>query len=130
MTSVSRLALRNVALAAVAGAVLPQLARAADAGAPAGQEWITFAMFGVFILIFYFLIIRPQNKRAKEHRELIAALAKGDEVVTAGGMVGTVSKVEEQFVVCRFADNVEIRMQKSAISATLPKGTLKSLNEK
>ncbi len=109
-----------------------QTAHAAEsaAAAPAGQDLITFGMFGAFILIFYFLIIRPQSKRAKEHRDLVSGLSKGDEVVTAGGMVGTVSKVEEQFVVCRFADNVEIRMQKTAISATLPKGTLKSLNEK
>ncbi len=107
-----------------------QTANAAEAAAPPGQDLITFGMFGAFILIFYFLIIRPQSKRAKEHRELISALAKGDEVVTAGGMVGTVSKVEDQFVVCRFGDNVEIRVQKSAVSATLPKGTLKSLGEK
>ena len=107
-----------------------QTAYAAEAGAPQGQELLTFGMFGAFILIFYFLIIRPQSKRAKEHRELITALAKGDEVVTAGGMVGTVSKVEDQFVVCRFGDNVEIRVQKSAVSATLPKGTLKGLGEK
>ena len=111
--------------------LLFQTAHAAEAPAAAEpNQFITFAMFGAFILIFYFLIIRPQSKRAKEHRELISALAKGDEVVTAGGMVGTVTKVEEQFVVCRFNDNVEIRMQKSAISATLPKGTLKSLSEK
>jgi preprotein translocase subunit YajC len=108
-----------------------QTAHAAEAAAaPPGQDLITFGMFGAFILIFYFLIIRPQSKRAKEHRELVAALSKGDEVVTAGGLVGTVSKVEDQFVVCRFGDNVEIRIQKTAVSATLPKGTLKSLNEK
>ena len=107
-----------------------QTAHAAEAAAPPGQDLITFGMFGAFILIFYFLIIRPQSKRAKEHRELISALAKGDEVVTAGGMVGTISKVEDQFVLCKFGDNVEIRVQKSAVAATLPKGTLKNLGEK
>lgn len=108
-------------------------ALAADAGATAGAAaapYTEFLMIGAFVAIFYFLILRPQSKRTKEHKNLLGSLEKGDEVVTSGGIVGTVTKVEDQFVVCRVANNVELRIQKHAIAATLPKGTLKSLNEK
>ena len=106
-------------------------AMAAQAGAASGAPpYMDFLMIGAFVAVFYFLILRPQQKRAKDHKNLLASVANGDEVVTAGGLVGTVSKVEEQFVVCRVADNVELRIQKHAIAATLPTGTLKSLNEK
>ena len=106
------------------------VAAEAAAAAPGGPPYSEFLMIGAFVAIFYFLILRPQSKRAKEHKALLGGLAKGDEVVTAGGIVGQVMKVEDQFVVCRVADNVELRIQKHAVSATLPKGTLKSLNEK
>ena len=106
------------------------MAAEAAATAPAGAPYSEFLMIGAFVAIFYFLILRPQSKRAKEHKSLLGGLAKGDEVVTAGGMVGLVTKVDDQFVLCRVAENVELRFQKHAISATLPKGTLKSLNEK
>ena len=106
------------------------VAAEAAAAAPGGLPYSEFLMIGAFVAIFYFLILRPQSKRAKEHKALLGGLAKGDEVVTAGGIVGQVMKVEDQFVVCRVADNVELRIQKHAVSATLPKGTLKSLNEK
>ena len=85
-------------------------------------------MLGGFVLIFYFLLIRPQNKRRKEHQELVSSLNKGDEVVTAGGVVGTITKVEDDFVKVQVSDAVEMRIQKSAVGATLPKGTLKSLD--
>ncbi|MBT5333166.1 MAG: preprotein translocase subunit YajC [Gammaproteobacteria bacterium] len=80
-----------------------------------------------FVLIFYFLLIRPQNKRRKEHEQLVTALSKGDEVVTAGGIVGQITKVEDDFVKVQINDQVEMRIQKSAVGATLPKGTIKSL---
>jgi len=83
-----------------------------------------------FVGIFYFLLWRPQSKRRKEQQTLIAGLAKGDEVVTAGGIVGRIAKVEDDFVKLQISNNVELRIQKSAIGATLPKGTLKSLDEK
>ncbi len=83
-----------------------------------------------FVAIFYFLIWRPQSKRAKEHRELIGGLDKGDEVITSGGIVGRIVKVEDDFVVCRIANNVEIRVQKPAVTATLPKGTLDGIEGK
>jgi len=83
-----------------------------------------------FVGIFYFLLWRPQSKRRKEHAALMSGLAKGDEVVTAGGIVGRISKVEDDFVKLQVSNNVELRIQKSAVGATLPKGTLKSLDEK
>ncbi|MDC0214897.1 preprotein translocase subunit YajC [Gammaproteobacteria bacterium] len=82
-----------------------------------------------FIAIFYFLLIRPQNKRRKEHQTLVSGLTKGDEIVTAGGIVGKVNKVEDDFVMLQVGADVEMRLQKTAVGATLPKGTIKSLDE-
>ena len=103
-------------------------ALAAGAGAPGANAGIkNLVMLGGFVLIFYFLLIRPQNKRRKEHQNLVAGLSKGDEVVTAGGLVGQVTKVEDDFVKVQVNEQNEVRIQKSAVGATLPKGTLKSL---
>ena len=77
--------------------------------------------------VLYFLMIRPQMKKAKEHKALLESLAKGDEVVTQGGLAGRIAKVGDDFVTISIADNVDIQMQKAAISLVLPKGTLKSL---
>lgn len=98
-----------------------------SAAQPQGTGLSMFIMFGVFILFMYFVIWRPQNKRAKEHRALLNSLAKGDEVVTAGGMLGKVSKISDQYVSISLADNVEITLQRSSIVSALPKGTMKSL---
>jgi preprotein translocase subunit YajC len=84
-------------------------------------------MFVVFGFAIYFLMIRPQQKRAKEIKSMLQALQKGDEVVTAGGIVGKISKLSESYVNVEIAPNVEIAVQRSAISLLLPKGTLKSL---
>ena len=105
-------------------------AYAAEAGAPPGPGYMDLMLLVGFVGIFYFLLWRPQSKRRKEHQTLMAGLAKGDEVVTAGGIVGKVSKVEDDFIKLHVSNNVELRIQKSAIGATLPKGTLKSLDEK
>ena len=106
------------------------VAHAAPAGgAPADAGLINILFLGGFILIFYFLLIRPQSKRRKEHQALITGLSKGDEVVTAGGIVGLINKVEDDFVKIQVADNMELRVQKSSVGATLPKGTLKTLDE-
>lgn len=80
-------------------------------------------MFGVL----YFLMIRPQQKKAKEHKSLIDALGKGDEVVTQGGIAGRVTKVGDDFIGVEIAENVEIQVQKPAVALVLPKGTLKNL---
>lgn len=100
-------------------------------GAPAGGDagLINLLFLGGFVLIFYFLLWRPQSKRRKEHQALMTSLTKGDEVVTAGGIVGQVNKVEDDFIKVQVANNVELRIQKSAVGATLPKGTIKSLDE-
>ena len=92
------------------------------------QSPIALLFLGGFVLIFYFLLIRPQNKRRKEHQALVSNLNKGDEIVTAGGIVGLVNKVEEDFIKVQVGDNVEMRIQKTAVGATLPKGTIKSLD--
>jgi len=105
-------------------------AHAAEAAAAPGDPGLLNLLFlGGFVLIFYFLLIRPQNKRRKEHQALVTGLSKGDEIVTAGGIVGLINKVEDEFVKVQVGDNVEMRIQKSAIGATLPKGTIKSLDQ-
>ncbi|MEM1433452.1 MAG: preprotein translocase subunit YajC [Pseudomonadota bacterium] len=104
------------------------IAAAGPAGAPPNAGLINLIMIGFIIVFFYFLIWRPQAKRRKEHTALMQGLSKGDEVVSAGGIVGQITKVEDEFVKIQLSDSVEIRMQKSAIGATLPKGTLKSLD--
>jgi preprotein translocase subunit YajC len=87
---------------------------------------ITFGPLIAIFVIFYFLIIRPQNKKQKEHREMVAAIAAGDEVVTAGGVLGKVASVGDQFLELDIAQNVTIKVQRHTISAVLPKGTVKS----
>ena len=85
-----------------------------------------FLLFGFMILI-YFLMIRPENKRRKTHQEMISSLEMGDEIVTAGGILGKVSKITDQYIELSIADNTKIKIQKTSISAVLPKGTLKSI---
>ena len=104
----------------------------ADAAAPAaaagpagtGFEWIFLVGF---LVIFYLMIWRPQAKRAKEQKNLLGSLQKGDEVVTTGGIAGKITKVSDDFVVLEVSDTVEMKFQKGAIAATLPKGTLKAI---
>lgn len=79
-----------------------------------------------FLLIFYFMLWRPQSKRAKEQREMLDSLRKGDEIITSGGVLGKVSEVGEKFLTISIAENVEIKLQRSAINSVLPKGTIKS----
>ena len=98
-------------------------AYAAEAGATSGPGYMDLLLLGGFVAIFYFLLWRPQSKRRKEHQGLMGGLAKGDEVVAQ------ITKVEEDFVKLKIAPNMEVRLQKSAVGATLPKGTLKSLEE-
>ena len=98
--------------------------------APAGGSDPGFIGFLPIVLMFvllYFLMIRPQMKRAKETKAMVEALQKGDEVVTAGGIVGRISRMGEQYVSLEIAPNTEISVQKAAVQMLLPKGTLKSL---
>ena len=106
---------------------MPEFVYAAPAAG--GSSWSLFLLLGGMFVIMYFLMIRPQSKRRKEHQALISGLSKGDEVVTIGGITGHITKVEEGFVKVKVANNVELRMQKSSVNASLPKGTLKSLEE-
>jgi preprotein translocase subunit YajC len=99
----------------------------AAGGAPAGGGMSQILILVVFVAVFYFLLIRPQQKRAKEHQQMLAKLTAGDEVVTAGGIVGRVTEVGESFVVVEIADNVRIKVQRAQIQSLLPKGTYKSL---
>ena len=80
----------------------------------------------VLIAVMYFLMIRPQMKRAKEHRAMLDKLSRGDEVITNGGIAGTVTDISDSFITVEVADNVRVRVQKTAIGNVLPKGTLKS----
>ena len=96
---------------------------AANAGG-GGLEMIL--MMAVFFAIMYFMIIRPQQKRAKEHKAMLEALNKGDEVVTNGGILGKVASMTENFVELSVADTVTVKVQKQAIASVMPKGTLKS----
>jgi preprotein translocase subunit YajC len=102
----------------------------AEGGAPAsaaGPDMLI--MLAIFGLIFYFMIYRPQAKRVKEHKNLVSSLAKGDEVLTAGGLIGKITKVsdEKDFVKVELAEGTEVMVQKSSISSVLPKGTIKSI---
>ena len=81
----------------------------------------------LMFVVLWFLMVRPQMKKAKEHKALIAALAKGDEVVTGGGLVGKITKVGDNYVTLEIAEGTEVTVQKPAIGLVLPKGTLKSL---
>ena len=83
-------------------------------------------MMVVFIAIFYFLLIRPQQKKAKEHQAMVPRLAAGDEVVTGGGILGKVVEVGDTFVTLEIADGVRIKVQKFQVTSLMPKGTLKS----
>ena len=88
---------------------------------------MSFLPIILLFVILYFLMIRPQMKRAKEQKTMIEALQKGDEVVTAGGMVGRITKLGEQYLTLEIAPNTEIVVQRSAVQVPLPKGTLKTL---
>lgn len=87
-----------------------------------GLDPFLLMIIGIFVLM-YFFTIRPQQKRAKAHRELIAAIKEGDEVMSAGGIVGVISAIDEQFVTLKTQDS-KVQLQRSSITATLPKGTL------
>ncbi len=101
-------------------------------GAPAAQgsdPMSSLIFFGGMIVIFYFLLIRPQQKKAKEHRNMVTALSKGDEVVTGGGLLGKITEVGEEYITVEIGDKVAVKMQKHAITTVLPKGTIKAASK-
>lgn len=102
-------------------------AMAQAAGAQQADPIMSFLPLIILFVIFYFLLIRPQQKKAKEHKQMVEALKKGDEVVTQGGIVGKVTEVSDGFLTCEIANNVEVKLQAHAIATVLPKGTIKSI---
>ena len=98
----------------------------ATAPAPGGLGSMSFLFPILLIGVMYFLMIRPQTKRAKEHRAMLEKLGNGDEVITNGGIAGVVRDIGDSFITVEIADNIRIRVQKGAIANVLPKGTLKS----
>jgi preprotein translocase subunit YajC len=123
-------ALRPAATYAASGDsyVFISSAYAQASGATSQADMLTsfLPMIAIFV-VFYFLLIRPQQKRAREQRELLTALEKGNEVVTGGGLVGRISRLSDQYVTMEIAPNVEVTVQRASVTQLLPKGTLKSL---
>lgn len=102
---------------------------AATPAAPAAQSDGTFSlvMIAAIFVLFYFMLIRPQNKRAKQHKELISQLKKGDEIITSGGILAKVVRIDDQYIKVALAEGVEMMIQRAAVTSVLPKGTLESL---
>ena len=96
--------------------------------APGGEPSLLTGMLPLILIfvVFYFLLIRPQSKRAKEHKAMVEALAKGDEVVTAGGILGKITEVGDQFVALEVSNGVVLKVQNHTVGAVMPKGTVKS----
>jgi preprotein translocase subunit YajC len=97
----------------------------APAGAAQGGGLMTFLPLIIIFVIFYFLLIRPQSKRAKEHRDMVTKLAKGDEVITNGGMLGRIADLDENYLTVEIASGVAVKLQRQAVLQVLPKGTIK-----
>lgn len=101
-------------------------AQAAPAGQGGMDVMTTLGFPALIIVMMYLLVMRPQMKRNKDHRKMLASLAKGDEVVTGGGTLGKVQKVTDNYITVEIAPNVEIVVQKASVTVVLPKGTIKS----
>ncbi|MEO8537467.1 MAG: preprotein translocase subunit YajC [Betaproteobacteria bacterium] len=106
--------------------ITPAYAQAAGAAAPTDTLLTFLPMVAIFI-VFYFLLIRPQQKKQKEARAMLDSLEKGNEIVTAGGVLGRIVKIDEQYVTVEVASNTQMVVQRAAISQLLPKGTIKAL---
>ena len=106
--------------------ISPAWAQGAGAGSQGGGIESILLILAMFAVL-YFLMIRPQMKRAKEHKALIDGLQKGDEVVTSAGILGRITKVDDQHVTVVIAADVEVQMQRQAIQLVLPKGTIKTI---
>jgi preprotein translocase subunit YajC len=101
-------------------------AAGAGAGAPPESSLMGFIPLILIFVLFYFLLIRPQAKRAKEHKQMVGALAKGDEVVTNGGVLGRITEVGDSFISVEIAEGIVVKVQRNAIASLVPKGTFKS----
>lgn len=107
--------------------LIPLAHAQAGGGAQGGSAIYSIGMIVIFFVIMFFLVIRPQMKRQKEHKKLIENLAKGNEIITSGGVAGRIREVGENFLVVEVAKDVEIRVQKSSVTSVVPKGTMDSL---
>jgi preprotein translocase subunit YajC len=105
--------------------ISPAFAQGAAIGGEAG--WMGLLPIVLMFVLLYFMMIRPQMKKAKEHKAMTDALQKGDEVVAAGGLLGKITKVTDAYVSVEIAHNVEISVQRLAVQTLLPKGTIKSM---
>jgi preprotein translocase subunit YajC len=101
-------------------------AHAQAAGGAQPNALLQMLPLALIFVVFYFLLIRPQQKRAKEHKTMVSALAAGDEVVIAGGVLGRIAEIRDQFLVVEIADGVQVKVQRHTVTSVLPKGTLKS----
>lgn len=99
----------------------------AQAAPQTGAGWEALIFPILLIVAFYFLLIRPQTKRAKEHKKMVEELKKGDEVVTGGGLLGRITEIGENFIQLEVAEGVQLKIQKQAVGSLMPKGTYKSL---
>ncbi|AKS42483.1 preprotein translocase subunit YajC [Wenzhouxiangella marina] len=99
-------------------------AMAQDGAPPQGGTLASLIPLILIVVIFWFLLIRPQMKRNKQHREMVSALSAGDEIITSGGMLGKITHVGDSFVTVKLADSVEIKVQKHAVAQVVPKGTI------
>jgi preprotein translocase subunit YajC len=100
----------------------------AQAAAPAGDAgWAGLLPIVLMFVLLYFLMIRPQMKRAKEHKSMTEGLQKGDEVITSGGLLGRITRMNDGYLSLEIAPNIEVQVQKSAVQTLLPKGTIKSI---
>lgn len=107
--------------------LIPSAYAQTEGAPPPGGELFQIGFLIVLFGLFYFVAIRPQRKRQKEHSEMVAALNKGDEVVTSSGMLGKIKSLDENYVVLNVSQNVELKFQRIHVNAVLPKGTLKSV---
>ncbi|WP_188151221.1 preprotein translocase subunit YajC [Teredinibacter waterburyi] len=98
-----------------------------EGAAPPNAGFINILLLGGLFAFMYFVIIRPQRKRQKEHQSLVQSLSKGDEVVLTSGMLGKIVDVDEHYITLNAANNVDFKFQKSSVHAVLPKGTIKSI---
>jgi preprotein translocase subunit YajC len=106
--------------------LIPEAWAQAGGPAPTGSPYGFMLMMVAFVAIFYFMLIRPQQKKAKEHQAMLSKLAVGDEVVTSGGILGRVVEVGDSFVTVEVAEGVRLKVQKIQVTSLMPKGTLKS----
>nr|VFK41085.1 MAG: protein translocase subunit yajC [Candidatus Kentron sp. SD]VFK46838.1 MAG: protein translocase subunit yajC [Candidatus Kentron sp. SD]VFK79142.1 MAG: protein translocase subunit yajC [Candidatus Kentron sp. SD] len=104
-------------------------AEAAPAGAQTDAGFVTFLPMILLFALLWFLLIRPQQKRAKEHKNMVGALSKDDEVVTSGGVLGRITHLNDNFVTLEVAENVGVTVQRHAVTSLMPKGTIKTETE-